>query len=129
LTKKRDKVKYPGLTKSVNAKTRQDLIDHDYLDKLNPDELRWLSNFNEEYLSGNFKHPGEIFHKTPEEKRQCYNRNNARNRCLFTSMKAQDRLIYHISEDRLIELIDDVEDLEEIKKLTKKPQRKTRNKK
>lgn len=70
--------------KEVNPKNRWEHIDHDYLDKLSDKEKEWLSNFNEEYLSGNFNHKGKKFHKTKKEKRDCYNRNNARNRDLFT---------------------------------------------
>ena len=77
---KRQKTKYPGLVQNVNPKTRWEHIDFDYLDKLSDEEKRWLSNFNEEYLSGNFNHPGKRLNKTKEERRQCYNRNNARNR-------------------------------------------------
>ena len=77
-------MKYPGLTHNVNPKTRWELIDHDYIDKLSEEEKQWLSNFNEEYLSGNFNHKGKKFHKTKKSKRECYTRNNARNRDTFT---------------------------------------------
>lgn len=81
---KRSKTKYPGLVKEVNPKTRWEYLDQDYIDKLSPKEKEWLSNFNEEYLSGNFKHPGKKLHKTTKERRECYTRNNARNRDLYT---------------------------------------------
>lgn len=73
-------MKYPGLTPSVNARPRWEHIDHDYIDQLSNEEKQWLSNFNEEWLSGNFKHKGKKFHKTKKEKRACYSRNNSRNR-------------------------------------------------
>lgn len=81
---KRSRTKYPGLVKGVNPKTRWEYLDQDYIDKLSDSEKEWLSNFNEEWLSGNFNHEGEQLHKTPEEKRECYTRNNARNRDLYT---------------------------------------------
>lgn len=81
---KRSKVKFPGLVKAVNSRPRQEHIDFDYLDKLTDAEKQWLSNFNEEWLSGNFNHPGKIFHKSKKSKRDCYNRNNARNRDLYS---------------------------------------------
>ena len=77
---KRSRVKYPGLVKNVNTKVRQELIDHDYIDKLNDKEKEFLSNFNEEYLGANFQHKGKQLHKSKKRKRDCYNRNNARNR-------------------------------------------------
>ena len=81
---KRSKVKYPGLTHNVNPKTRWELIDHDYVDDLTDEEKSWLSNFNEEYLSGNFTHKGKRLHKTKKAKQACYTRNNARNRDIMT---------------------------------------------
>lgn len=63
MTNKRKRSKYPGLDKQVNLKIRAELIDHDYLHKLNDKELEWLSNFNEEYISGNFAHGGKRVHK------------------------------------------------------------------
>jgi len=35
---KRSNNKFPGLTKKMNVKNRQELIDQDYIEKLNPDE-------------------------------------------------------------------------------------------
>lgn len=81
---KRSKTRFPGLVREVNPKTRWEHIDHDYLDKLSDKEKEWLSNFNEEYLSGNFNHKGKKLHRTKKEKRECYSRNNARNRDWFT---------------------------------------------
>lgn len=76
----RKRAKYPGLDKRVNARTRHEYIDFDYVDKLSDKEKEWLSNFNEEFMSGNFQHKGKIFHKSKKSKRECYSRNNARNR-------------------------------------------------
>jgi hypothetical protein len=51
----RDSKKYPALEKSVTLKTRQDLVDYDYLDKLSPEELEFLNKFTEETVSTSFK--------------------------------------------------------------------------
>lgn len=51
--KKRNKL--DGINRNKNLKSRWDLIDHDYLDKLSPEEQEWLSKFNEEYISGSFE--------------------------------------------------------------------------
>jgi hypothetical protein len=90
---RRKRSKYPGLDKSVNSKLRHEIIDHDYIEQLSDEEKEWLSNFNEEYISGNFS-KGDKFHPTKEEKRECYTRNNARNRCIFSISNATKTLIY-----------------------------------
>lgn len=66
----------------------------DYLKKLSDEELRFLNQFMGEYVSGAFKKndSGEYssvnFHKTAEERRECYTRNNTRNRCGLTVSNA-----------------------------------------
>lgn len=108
---KRQKNRYPALNKEVNLKTRSDLIEADYLDKLSKKELEWLNNFNEEYINANFKHSGKRIHKktvktkivkksgeikeVDTEKQDAEARNNARNRCIFTREKAANRLNYY----------------------------------
>lgn len=73
--------RYPGLHPELHPRTRWEMFDQDYLDKLTPEEKLWLSNFNEEYVGGNFNHKeGDVLHTTQELKRDCYSRNNARNR-------------------------------------------------
>jgi hypothetical protein len=86
---KRSEVKYPGLDPSVHPKPRQEYIDFDYIDKLNDDEKKFLSNFNEEYMSGSFQHKGNKLHRTKEERKDCYDRNNARNRDISSVHKAR----------------------------------------
>lgn len=86
---RRSQTKNPGLVHEVNPKTRWELMDQDYIDKLTEKEKEWLSNFNEEYISGNFSHKGKKFHKTKKSKRECYNRNNARNRDLYTILRTK----------------------------------------
>lgn len=92
--KKRDLEKYPALNPRLNAKTRYDVLDMDYLKKLSAEELDFLNQFMAEYVSGAFKKDenGEYsdsnFHKTVEERRECYTRNNTRNRCGLTVSNA-----------------------------------------
>jgi hypothetical protein len=90
---RRSKHKYPGLIKQYTNKIRREYLDQDYIDKLSPEEKKWLSNFNEEWLGANFNHGGEILHKKKEEKREIYNRNNSRNRDIIGQMNAQNKLI------------------------------------
>jgi hypothetical protein len=66
----------------------------DYLKKLSDAELKFMNQFMAEYVSGSFKKEdnGEYslanFHKNPEERRECYTRNNARTRCGLTVSNA-----------------------------------------
>ena len=120
---KRSDVKYPGLVKEVHPKPRWEFIDFDYTEKLSPKEKEFLSNFNEEWLSGNFNHKGKKFHKTKKEKKTCYDRNNARNRDVYAinrtrgwisstetameNIKESKRMTDgHSTEDTLIALIE-----------------------
>lgn len=85
---RRSRTKYPGLDKTVNLLIRHELLDQDYVHKLTDKEKQWLSNFNEEYVSANFNHPGPTLHKSKKMKRDCYNRNNARNRDSYSITKS-----------------------------------------
>lgn len=88
MKKRKNKKTYPGLSKRRNSATSHEYIDQDYLHKLSPKELEWLSNFQEEYLRGNFKHGGKRIHKGKTKELECYTRNNARNRCELSRAKA-----------------------------------------
>jgi hypothetical protein len=72
-------------------KTRVDLLDQDYIDKLSPKERKWLNKFNKEYISASFEEKGNI-HKTKRLKKESYDRNNARNRDILTRAKASNQL-------------------------------------
>jgi hypothetical protein len=92
--KKRDLEKYPALNPRLNAKTRFEVLDMDYLKKLEKKDLEFLNQFMGEYVSGAFKkttdgeYSEENLHKTVEERRECYTRNNTRNRCGLTISNA-----------------------------------------
>lgn len=92
--KKRDLDKYPALNPRLNAKTRQEVLDMDYLKKLSDAELKFMNQFMAEYVSGAFKkdengeYSSDNFHKNAEERRECYTRNNARTRCGLTVSNA-----------------------------------------
>jgi hypothetical protein len=73
--------KYPRLDKKKTTKARKDLIDYDYLDKLNEEELKLLNQFTDEYYCANFK--GETLHPK-KYKKDCEKRNNDRNIDLLT---------------------------------------------
>jgi hypothetical protein len=113
--KKRDLEKYPALNPRLNAKTRAEVLDMDYLKKLNEEELKFLDQFMAEYVSGSFKknavgtYSDDNFHKTPEERRQCYTRNNIRNRCGLTISNATGQTYRSSDIDEFIDNLNNAE--------------------
>lgn len=98
---RRSKQKYPALNPRFNLKTRTDLIDYDYLEKLSDKEKEWLNKFSEEYINASFDK--KALHKTKALKKDCYDRNNSRNRDILTRSKASGQSLY----------LEDLEDTEE----------------
>lgn len=92
--KKRELDKYPALNPRLNAKTRFEILDMDYLKTLDDSQLQYLNQFMAEYVSGAFKkdsdgeYSSENMNKTVSERRDCYTRNNIRNRCGLTISNA-----------------------------------------
>lgn len=99
---KRARTKYPALKPELNLKTRYELIDYDYINKLSEKEKEWLNKFTEEYINAslNTENPEQNLHNTDDLKKDCYRRNNARNRDILTRAKASGN---HISTDELLE--------------------------
>lgn len=94
---KRSKIKNSALRPEYNLKTRYELIaDYDYLDKLSDKEKAWLNKFTKEYVNAdlNTKKPNSNLHKSKKMKKDCYDRNNARNRCIYTRSKAAGVIKY-----------------------------------
>lgn len=91
---RRSKDKYAALNPELNLRSRYELIDYDYIDKLSDEEKKWLNTFTEEYTNANFNHGEKQLHNTKNSKRDCYNRNNARNRDILTRMKASGETLY-----------------------------------
>lgn len=66
-------------------------MDQDYINDLSDEEKDWLNDFNEEYYGANLDFQNldnNRFHKTAEQKKDCTDRNNARNRCQYGIAKA-----------------------------------------
>lgn len=129
--KKRDATKFPGLNKNLFSKVKQEYHDVDYADKLGETDKAWLSQFMEEYLGAQLHKPTlkNKYNKGPKHRnkklrKDCYDRNNARQRDIYGLSKATGRLSDYNSEqvndyleamseedtasyeDRLIKLID-----------------------
>lgn len=97
----------------MNAKTRHDLLDADYLHKLSQKELEWYARFTAEWVSGAFEkdkntddYSENNLHETIEQKRELWRANNARNRCTFTINKATNHLV---SYEDFVEKIEEIQ--------------------
>jgi hypothetical protein len=108
-TKKRNRrnsFKYPAVEKSVNLKSRSEEIDDikSYFHTLSPEDQDWMNRFTAEYVNADFSHD-DIIHKKRKQKQECYNRNNARNRDIYTQEAAKGML-------QMVERIEDLEKMD-----------------
>lgn len=127
---KRNLTKYPALDPKVNLKSRSELLDYDYLHKLDEKELEWLNKFTEEYVHANLntKEPKKNLHRTKKMRIDCYNRNNSRNRDVLTKGKITNKLdnvdtildIGYDEEKKIHTIIDANIELNKNKKIRKK---------
>ena len=103
----------------MNLKTRSDLIDYDYIDKLSDKDKEWLNKFTEEYVHDSLdrKNLRKNLHNTQKLKKDCDDRNNARNRCILTRSKAQglltdiDDLKRTLDRDKEDDLVEELDNL------------------
>lgn len=92
----RSRTKYPALNPQFNLRSRTELLDYDYLSKLSERELAYLNKFTEEFVNASVdvKKRWRNLHKTKTLIRDCFNKNNARNRDILTQQKAMGKHIY-----------------------------------
>ena len=101
--KLKKKVRLEALKATHNPRVRAELLDYDYTKKLNPEDLRWLAQFTDEYVAasiqkdskGNVK-SGHI-HTKPEHVKECYDANNRRNNDVYGVSRANN-LTYDIDQ-------------------------------
>lgn len=104
---RRSKIKTPSLVKKYNSRVKQEYIDFDYLDKLNKEELQWLNKFADEYINASFSKDEENIDETAEGRKASYDRNNARNRCLYGRIKNKVGNTKVINYDNAINLVEE----------------------
>ena len=94
--KSRDTLEYPALEKEYNLKVRQEELNIDYKSKLTKKQLKWLNKFNDEYVNANLdvNKLKNNLHSTKKLKKDCQDRNNSRNICLFGDEKKNNNLKY-----------------------------------
>ncbi len=115
---RRSKAKNAALDPKYTLKSRLELLDFDYLDRLNAKDLAWLNKFSDEFTHNNLdrKNLKNNLHNTPELKKSCDDANNARNSDILTRKKTRKMLDYVSDnelerievnpEDYIIEMID-----------------------
>lgn len=84
---RRSKVKHASLNKRFNSRIKQEYLDADYLEKLSASELDWYAKFMDEWNGASFQKDGNDIDQTAEGRKASYDRNNARNRCLYGHLK------------------------------------------
>lgn len=94
------------------------MIDYDYTSKLSDKDKAWLNKFTEEYVNANldYKNLKNNLHNTQELKKDCTDRNNARNRCILTRAKASGNYIDiedYKKESKNEKLLEEVSDLDD----------------
>lgn len=80
-------------TLGVSVKNRNDYADYDYLHKLDEKTLFWLKGFHREFVNSDFQHKYKKIYRGIKKKRQIYNLNNQRNRCLYNKTKWSNKLV------------------------------------
>jgi hypothetical protein len=111
----RSRTKNAALYPHLNLKTRYDEISDilSYVEQLNDAEKDFMNRFVEEEINANLKHKGKKINTTKADKKRCYDRNNARNRCIYTRAKASNSAIpfsYMTEGDTSKDEMDDVID-------------------
>lgn len=93
--KLRSQVKNPNLDTSYHSRTKREYIDMDYVKGLSDKDKTWLNDFIGEYYSADLDYDDleKNFHSTEELKKDCTDRNNARNRCVYTIAKARNKVL------------------------------------
>lgn len=108
--KRRDKIKHPALNKKYSPKVRQEYIDYDYLDKLSPEEKDWLNKFSEEYINARFNGDETDIDQSAEGRKASYDRNNARNRCLYSQLKVRRMNDKLLNYDDVVNIIEETQE-------------------
>lgn len=104
-TSSRSKKKHKNIDKRYNLALRQEYMDVDYVNgvknakgelvirPMTDEEKTWLDNFYKEDLNASIDKNNPKFYDTEKARKDSYNRNNQRNRCLYNREKAQGKLI------------------------------------
>lgn len=94
---KRKRSKYPNLDPSLNLRTRWEEVNDvaSYANKLTKEEKKWMNKFMGEYNNAalDYNNLENNLHNTQALKKACTDRNNARNRDIYSRSKAANALV------------------------------------
>lgn len=93
---RRSATPHPALHPELNLRSRWELIDYDYIDKLSETDKAWLNKFTDEYVNANFdrKNLKNNLHKTRELISEIDRSNNNRKTDAMTVAKASGKNVY-----------------------------------
>jgi len=89
------------------SRRKEDVEDiNEYMHLLNDEEKAWMAKFMKEYNNAmlDTKNLKNNLHNTQELKKSCTDRNNARNRCIYSREKAKGMLNLAGSDSELEKL-------------------------
>jgi hypothetical protein len=89
---------HAGLNPRMHPMARREYLDGDYYEKLNDKEKAFMSKFIDEYYGGSLANKDDKvkrkkdLHKTNKLRKECYDRNNARNRDMTILANTRGRM-------------------------------------
>lgn len=110
---KRSQTKNPNLKKNLNSRVRQEYIDMDYVDKLDEKQKEFLNKFTGEFYGGAFdknendEYTDDNLMKTDAERKEMWNNNNARNRCLYGKIKNKVGNTHLLNFEKVKNMVED----------------------
>jgi len=113
------KQQYSALNSKWQVGNRRELIDYDYVNKLSPEDKKWLNDFTTEYTINYFEKDKEHLH-SKEQELELYRSNNRRNNDVFAIKKSNNQMTYGVKmsngQAKVVEKLDEttadqVEDL------------------
>lgn len=96
--KSRKDNKFAALDPNLNLRSRWDEISDlaSYANTLPPEAREWLNAYSNEEICANFNHDGPKLNDPTDAtvRSRIYNKNNARNRCVYTQEVAKGSISY-----------------------------------
>jgi hypothetical protein len=95
---KRRNTPFPGLDKKCHPRSRWEMLDYDYINKLSDEDKAMLSKFTDEYYGATLANKDDWhgrkkdFHRLKKDRKACQDRNNRSLRDIQTLAKATNTI-------------------------------------